>query len=99
MKPYTDEKVLQSQQGRLGAGPPCIYIFCVGSMNMAIDAVPVGDTGDEVDWGLSVGGSDFTLAPFRRDPLEFAILAPASPNSIYRGCRLAKRWPSRRFST
>jgi hypothetical protein len=87
MKPYTDEKVLKSNQGRLEALDRLSLYFCMGSMNdIAIEAVPVGDTGDEVDWELrSVGASDFTLAPypFRRDPLEFAILARRIPKQRY----------------
>ena len=54
--------------------------------DVAIEAVPVDDENREVDWELrSLGGGDFTLDPypFRRDPLEFAILARRIPKARY----------------
>lgn len=86
-KPYTDEKLIKANLARLEALDRLSLYFCLGSHNdIAIEAVPVGDNEREVDWELrSAGGSDFTLAPypFRRDPLEFSILARRIPKVRY----------------
>ena len=87
MKAYTDEKIIKANQARLEALDRLSLYFCLGSHNdIAIEAVPVGDGDREVDWELrSAGGNEFTLAPypFRRDPLEFAILARRIPKIRY----------------
>lgn len=54
--------------------------------NCVIDAVPRDDRGDEVDLDLrSEGGNMLTLAPypFKRDVLEFSILARRIPKRVY----------------
>lgn len=87
LKPYTDEKLIKANQQRLDALDRLSLYFCMGSCNdISIEAVPVDDEGTEVDWELrSAGGNEFTLAPypFRRDPLEFAILARRIPKIRY----------------
>lgn len=87
MKPYTDEKVIKANQQRLDALDRLSLYFCMGSRNdISIEGVPVDDQGVEVDWELrAAGGNEFTLAPypFRRDPLEFAILARRIPKMRY----------------
>ncbi len=87
MKPYTDEKVIKANQQRLEALDRLSLYFCMASRHdISIEAVPVDDQGGEVDWELrSAGGNEFTLAPypFRRDPLEFAILGRRIPKMRY----------------
>ena len=87
VKPYTDEKIIKANQARLDALDRLSLYFCLGSgSDISIEAVPVGDDGEEVDWELrSAGGNEFTLAPypFRRDPLEFSILARRIPKMRY----------------
>ncbi len=87
MKPYTDEKLIKANQQRLDALDRLSLYFCLGAQNdITIEAVPVNDEGGEVDWELrSLGGEEFSLAPypFRRDPLEFAILARRIPKMRY----------------
>lgn len=86
-KPYTSENLLKANQARLEALDRLSLYFCLGSHNdIAIEAVPVGDDEREVDWELrSVGGNEFSLAPypFRRDPLQFSILARRIPKMRY----------------
>ena len=87
LKAYTDEKTIKANQDRLEALDRLSLYFCLGSHHdIAIEAVPVGDGDREVDWELrTAGGDEFTLAPypFRRDPLEFAILARHIPKIRY----------------
>lgn len=87
MKPYTDEKLLKANQQRLDALDRLSLHFCTGAANdIAIEGVPVDDEGREVDWELrGTDGNVFTLDPypFRRDPLEFAILARRIPKARY----------------
>jgi hypothetical protein len=87
MKPYTDEKLIKINQQRLEALDRLSLHFCTGSTNnIAIEGVPVNDEGREVDWELrSAGEREFTLDPypFRREPLEFAILARRIPQERY----------------
>jgi hypothetical protein len=79
MRPYTDEKIVKANQQRLDALDRLSLYFCIGARNdIVIEGVPVDDEGGEVDWELrSIGGEEYSLAPypFRRDPLELAILA------------------------
>ena len=86
-KPYTSENLLKANLARLEALDRLSLYFCLGSHNdIAIEAVPVGDDEREVDWELrSVGGKEFSLAPypFRRDPLQFSILARRIPKMRY----------------
>ena len=78
-KPYTDEKLIKINQQRMDALDRLSLYFCMGGKNdITIEGVPVDEQGGEVDWELrSMGGEEYALAPypFRRDPLEFAILA------------------------
>jgi hypothetical protein len=87
MKPYTDEKLIKANQQRLEALDRLSLYFCLGSTHdTLIEGVPVNDQGGEVDWELrSLGGEEFSLAPypFRRDPLEFAILGRHIPKARY----------------
>jgi hypothetical protein len=87
MKPYTDEKLVKANQQRLDALDRLSLYFCLGAHNdTTIEGVPVNDEGGEVDWELrSLGSEEFSLAPypFRRDPLEFAILARRIPKARY----------------
>lgn len=87
LKAYTDEKLIKANEARLEALDRLSLYFCLGAKNnITIDGVPVDDEGGEVDWELrSLGGDEFSLAPypFRRDPLEFAILARRIPRVRY----------------
>ena len=87
MKQYTDEKLLKANQQRIDALDRLSLYFCTGAWNdIVIEGVPVDDEGKEVDWELrSAGNNEFALAPypFRRDPLEFSILARRIPKARY----------------
>lgn len=87
MKPYTDEKLIKANQQSLDALDRLSLYFCMGSQNdILIEGVPADDNGGEVDWEVrSIGGDDYSIAPypFRRDPLEFAILARRIPKVRY----------------
>jgi hypothetical protein len=87
MKPYTDDNLLKMNQQRMDALDRLSLYFCMGGNDdIVIESVPVNDQGGEVDWELrSIGGEEYALAPypFRRDPLEFAILARRIPKMRY----------------
>jgi hypothetical protein len=86
-KPFTEEKLIKANSQRLDALDRLSLFFCLGGGEEAIiEGVPVNDEGGEVDWELRRAGKDeFTLAPypFRREPLEFAILARRIPKRRY----------------
>jgi hypothetical protein len=86
-KEFTDEKLIKANVQRLEALDRLSLYFCLGaSEDASIEAVPVNNDGIEVDWEVRpVGQSQFTLSPypFRRDPLEFAILARRIPKRRY----------------
>lgn len=86
-KPFTDEKLIKTNLQRLEALDRLSLYFCLGGTEDAtIDAVPTNDDGAEVDWDVRpVGRNQFTIHPypFRRDPLEFAILARRIPKRRY----------------
>ncbi len=86
-KPYADERLLKLNSQRLEALDRLSLYFCLGATgDITIESVPVNDEGREVDWELrSIGGGQFTLNPypFRRDPLEIAILARSIPKRRY----------------
>ncbi|MGB9434473.1 MAG: DUF3891 family protein [Candidatus Acidiferrum sp.] len=86
-KPFTDEKLIKANAQRLEALDRLSLYFCLGAAEDAsIEAVPANDDGKEVDWEVRpVGSSRFTIHPypFRRDPLEFAILARRIPKRRY----------------
>jgi hypothetical protein len=87
MKPYTDEKLIKANQQRLDALDRLSLHFCMGGKNdIVIEGVPVDGQGGEVDWEVrSLGGQEYAVAPypFRRDPLELAILARRIPKVRY----------------
>ena len=78
-KPFTEEKLIKANTQRLDALDRLSLFFCLGNADETIiEGVPVNDEGEEVDWEIrKAGKNEFTLAPypFRREPLEFAILA------------------------
>ena len=86
-KPYVDERLLKLNAQRLDALDRLSLYFCLGAnADTTIESVPVNDEGREVDWQLrSAGGGQFTLDPypFRRDPLEIAIIARHIPKRRY----------------
>jgi len=86
-KPFTEEKLIKANSQRLDALDRLSLFFCLGSADETIiEGVPVNDEGAEVDWEIrKAGKNEFTLAPypFRREPLEFAILARRIPKRRY----------------
>jgi len=86
-KAFTDENHIKANAQRLDALDRLSLFFCLGpDHNTTIEGVPMDETGSETDWELrSAGGNEFTLDPypFRRDPLEFAILARRIPKRRY----------------
>jgi len=86
-KPFTEERLIKANTQRLEALDRLSLYFCIGSeQDTTIEAVPVNDEGAEVDWQLRAAGkNEFTLDPypFRRDPLEFALLARRIPKRRY----------------
>jgi hypothetical protein len=88
MKPYLDDNAIKLNARRLEAVDRLSLYFCLGSgEDTSIDGVPVNDGGGkEVDWQVRPSGENqFTISPypFRRDPLEFAILARRIPKRRY----------------
>jgi len=79
MKQYVDDKRIKLNSQRLEALDRLSLYFCLGmEENTTIEAVPLDDEGNEVDWAVrAVGPKQVTIDPypFRRDPLEIAILA------------------------
>jgi Protein of unknown function (DUF3891) len=86
-KPFIDDNLIKANSQRLEVLDRLSLYFCLGSAeDSSIDGVPVDDSGHEVEWQLRpASGSQFTLYPypFRRDPLEFAILARRIPKRRY----------------
>jgi hypothetical protein len=86
-KEFSDEKRIKANIQRLEALDRLSLYFCLGNAEDAsIENVPVNDDGQEVDWEVRPVGQDrFTIHPypFRRDPLEFAILARRIPKRRY----------------
>jgi len=86
-KPLTEEKLIKANSQRLEALDRLSLFFCLGNADESIiEGVPVNDEGAEVDWEIrKTGKNEFTLAPypFRREPLEFAILARRVPKRRY----------------
>jgi Protein of unknown function (DUF3891) len=86
-KAFTDEKLIKANVQRLEALDRLSLYFCLGTgEDSTIEAVPVNDNGQEVDWEIRQAGQNhFTITPypFRRDPLEFAILARRIPKRRY----------------
>jgi hypothetical protein len=86
-KPYTDEKLIEANAQRLHALDRLSLFFCLGAEHdTTIEAVPMNDEGRDVDLELrAAGGNEFMLNPypFRREPLEFALLARRIPKRRY----------------
>jgi hypothetical protein len=86
-KAFTDEKLITANIQRLAALDRLSLYFCLGAdHDTTIDGVPMDDNGEDADWELrSAGGNEFTLDPypFRREPLEFALLARRLPRRRY----------------
>ena len=87
MREFTDEKRLTANELRLAALDRLSLYFCLeADHDTAIEGVPMNGSGGEADWELrTAGGNQFTLDPypFRRAPLEFAILARRIPKRRY----------------
>jgi hypothetical protein len=85
-RPFIDDNLIKFNSQRLEALDRLSLYFCLGTAeDTSIEAVPVNDAGDE-DWEVRPAGRDqFTIYPypFRRDPLEFAILARRIPRRRY----------------
>ena len=83
----TDEKLITANIQRLAVLDRLSLYFCLGAdHDTTIEGVPVDDNGREADWELRVAGAnEFTLDPypFRREPLEFALLARRIPRRRY----------------
>ncbi|MGB7438946.1 MAG: DUF3891 family protein [Candidatus Acidiferrum sp.] len=86
-KPFSDEKLIKANVQRMEALDRLSLYFCLGATeDSSIEGVPTNDDGAEVDWQLRPAGQNqFSLDPypFRRDPLEFAILARRIPKRRY----------------
>lgn len=86
-KPFVDDNLIKFNAQRLEALDRLSLYFCLGSAEDAsIEAVPVNDAGIEVDWEVRPAApNQFTIYPypFRKDPLEFAILARRIPKRRY----------------
>jgi hypothetical protein len=87
-KHFADDKLLFANTQRLEALDRLSLYFCMASREVAIiEAVPVDNEGSEADWIISPGeaANSFTLSPFpfRRDPIEFTILARYIPKRRY----------------
>lgn len=88
MKPFVDDKLLDANAKRLEALDRLSLYFCMAPREEAIiDAVPVDKEGSDADLIVtpSEASNAFTLSPypFRRDPLEFGILARYIPKRRY----------------
>jgi hypothetical protein len=87
MREFTDEKRITANELRLAALDRLSLYFCFeADHDTTIEGVPMDDTGSETDWELrTAGGNQFTLDPypFRRAPLEFAIVARRIPKRRY----------------
>ncbi len=86
-KDLTDEKLITANIQRLAALDRLSLYFCLGAdHDTTIEGVPINESGEEADWELrSAGANEFTLDPypFRREPLEFALLARRIPRRRY----------------
>ena len=86
-KPFIEDNLIKVNSQRLEALDRLSLYFCLGGAEDAsIDGVPIDDSGREVEWQVRPTTSNqFTIYPypFRRDPLEFAILARRIPKSRY----------------
>ena len=87
MKPLLDDNLIKMNAQRLEALDRLSLYFCLGTgEDTTIEGVPMNEGGKEVDWQVRASGDNqFTIFPypFRRDPLEFAILARRIPKRRY----------------
>jgi hypothetical protein len=86
-KKFAEEKILQANYQRLEALDRLSLYFCLAPREEAtIDQVPIDDAGSETDWDLRPeSGNSFTLAPypFRRNPIDFSIMARRVPKRVF----------------
>jgi hypothetical protein len=86
-KPLTDENSIKANSLRLDALDRLSLFFCLAASDeTTIDGVPLNDEAKEIDFFVrSAGHNQFTIDPypFRRDPLDFAILARRIPKRRY----------------
>jgi hypothetical protein len=86
-KELTDEKLINANIQRVAALDRLSLYFCLGAdHDTTIEGVPMNDDGEEADWELRAAGvNEFTLDPypFRRESLEFALLARRIPRRRY----------------
>jgi len=82
-----DEKHLQMNFKRFEVLDCLSLFFCQSPLeDSTIEAVPVDNHGSEVDWELHPDGPNTVFLapyPFRREPLEFSILARRVPKRRY----------------
>jgi len=86
-KPYAEENPLKLNLARFEVLDRLSLYFSMGDLeDSTLDAVPVNDAGDEIDLELRPEGNNVVCVspyPFRRDPLEFSILARRVPKRVY----------------
>ncbi len=86
-KAFSDEATLRTNSERVEALDRLSLHFCLGpAEDISIEGVPTDNQGGEVDWEVrTAGANQFTIHPypFRRDPLDFAILARRIPKRRY----------------
>ena len=79
MKSYVEDNLIKMNLQRLEALDRLSLFFCMGALEeTTIEAVPVNDHGKEADLEIrTVGKNQFAITPypFRREPLEIAIVA------------------------
>jgi hypothetical protein len=84
---FADDSLIKLNSQRLEALDRLSLYFCLGSAeDSSIDGVPIDDSGKEAEWQVRpAANNQFTIYPypFRRDPLEFAILARRIPKRRY----------------
>lgn len=86
-RPFVDDNLIKFNCQRLEALDRLSLYFCLGeTKDTSVEAVPLNDAGKEVDWEVRpASNNQFTIYPypFRRDPLDFAILARRIPRRRY----------------
>jgi Protein of unknown function (DUF3891) len=86
-KPFLEEKLVNANVARLEALDRLSLHFCLNPrQDTMIDGVPVNDQGEEADLEVHAeGASVIAIAPypFRRDPLEFSIMARRVAKKVY----------------
>jgi hypothetical protein len=86
-KPFMEEPLVNANAARLEVLDRLSLHFCLNPFEDAtIDAVPANDHGEEADLELHSEGANviaITPYPFRREPLEFSIMARRAAKKIY----------------